>query len=760
LQHNIYRQKTLNPPRHRRWSLTRHKRSLWALPAFGLLLVAAIWTATWLQLRATERELISAETHDTESLTAEFEEYTRRAIDDADRTALLVKHEYEQRGMVDLPELIRVGLLKSSGPVVVSIADAKGNIIARSQPAKSFNMSDRDFFRRHADQDTGLLDISKPVVSRVSGRSMILLSRRLNHPDGSFSGIVLLSVAPEYFTEFYQEGELGKWGNLALLGLDGTFRASRVGENAASLPDGIGVLLAARAATNPAGNYQARSDIDHVMRIVAYRKVPDYPFIVTIARAIDEALADFYRNRSYYLIIAVATTAVILVFFSIVTVLAVRLQRNRGELKVQRQFLATLVDNVPSGLAVRSMRPGEFGQYVLWSESNALIYGRKAEDALGKTVLDVMPDHHAAPVMDLDQQLLASPMVQEVELMREVPGKGQRVYHLIRAPIFGTQGQVDYIMTSSTDITEARARTDELQLASRVFETTADAIVLSDADDCVVMVNAAFSRLTGYDAQDIVGKVLAESPFAPIDLAASDARMEVLQRDGVVTGEVERFRKDGTALSLWVTASCVRNADGTIRNYVRVFTDISLLKATQQKLEQLASFDPLTGLPNRRLLLDRLEQAALRAQRGNKGMAVMFIDLDGFKNVNDTLGHNVGDLLLREVALRLQNCIRSSDSIGRLGGDEFAIVLEDAQGPTDAAHIGERIVAALALPFVLDRHRVMTAASIGIAVYPNDGTDASTLLKNADVAMYQAKQAGRNRFKFFSQRKEAVATVG
>jgi diguanylate cyclase (GGDEF)-like protein/PAS domain S-box-containing protein len=735
----------------RRFSLTRHKHSLWALPAFGLVLIAALWAATWLQLQATERTLIGQKVRDTEKEAASFERYMQQAIRNVDQTARLVKHEFEQQGSLDLPRLIREGLVESSGLVVLIIADARGDIIARSQPAGPFNISDREYFRLHAERDTGLLDISKPVVGRGSGLSIVLLSRRMNHPDGSFAGIVSLAVAPEYFMAYYQDADLGTQGTLGLLGLDGTFRARYVAGAATSVPDSGAPQLVTRAQTYPIGHYEERSDIDGVMRIVAYRKLADYPFIVTAAQSTNEALENFYQHRNNYLSIALAVTLVILVFFAVVTLLAVRLQRHRGELKVQRRFLETLVDNVPSGITVRSMLPGTFGQYVLCNESNRLIFGTGPKEALGNTVRDVMAAPYAAQIMEFDRQLLASPMVQDIVQVRDLPGAKPRILHLVRAPIFGAEGRVDYIMTSATDITQERARTDELELASKVFETTADAIVISDADDRVVMVNTAFSKVTGYDAQAIVGKILDESPFGPLDVAEAQSRDQRLDRDGVVTAEVPRVHKDGTPLSLWLTASVVRNADGNIRNYVRVFTDISPLKETQQKLEQLASLDSLTGLPNRRLLQDRLEQAAHRAQRNRKEMAVMFIDLDGFKKVNDTLGHDVGDLLLQQVALRLQKCIRLSDSIGRLGGDEFAIILEDTQQPEDAMIVGERILAAFASPFVLDGHRVTATASIGIAIYPEDGTEPAELLKNADVAMYRAKQAGRKQFKFFSE---------
>jgi diguanylate cyclase (GGDEF)-like protein/PAS domain S-box-containing protein len=749
----------LKPPRHRRFSLTWHKHSPWALPTFGLLLIAALWTSTWLQLQATERALIGAATHSTESLAASFERYTRRAIKDADRTLRLVKHEFELRGALDLPALIRIGQVDGSGLVVVTVADATGNVVARSQQAPPFNIADREYFQWHAKRDTGLLHISKPVISRATGKPIVLLTRRLNRADGAFAGIALLNVTSEYFMDFYEETDLGQRGSLGLLGLDGIFRARYVNGEATTASDESGASLVTRAEARPVGHFEARSDIAEVTRIVAYRKLPDYPLIVTASRATDEGLDDFYANRRNYLVIASIATVVILVFFGVITVLALRLQRQRSELEVQRRFLETLVDNVPSGIAVRSMLAGNFGQYVLWNESNARAFGRAAKDALGKTIDDVLQAQNAAEVKELDRQLLASPMVQDVVHVRDLPGKGRRMFHLIRAPIFGAAGQVEYIMTSATDITEEHAHSNELRLASKVFETTVDAIMVSDADDRVIMINAAFSKLTGYDSVEMVGRILAESPFRPIDLAESDARMERQKRDGFVTGEVPRFRKDGAPLSLWVTASSVLNEDGTIRNLVRVFTDISLLKETQKKLEQLASFDTLTGLPNRRLVHDRLERALLRSDRRRVPMALMFIDLDGFKEVNDTLGHDVGDLLLREVAARLATCIRASDTIGRVGGDEFVIVLEDACLPADAVRVSQRIEAALGQPFDLNGHCVQTAASVGIALYPTDGTDATTLLKNADVAMYKAKRNDSRRFRFFSDADETAAAA-
>jgi diguanylate cyclase len=750
----------LNTGRRRRFSLTRHKRSLWALPAFGLLLIVALWVATVLQLQATERGLVARIARDTDGFAASFEQYTRRTIEQADQMALLVKYEYEQHGELQLQPLIKAGVVNGDGIVLVSIIGANGEVIASSRRLRLLNLSDRDYFRRQAAHDTGALDISEPVVGRSSGLPLIQLSRRLNHRDGSFAGIVLLSVTPDYFTGFYAEIDLGAQGSLNFVGVDGIFRAGRTGSESTSVDDGIGESLVAHARDSQSGVFESTSTADGIRRIIAFRKLAGYPFIVAVGQSRDEALAGFAASRTKYLIIAATFTVLILVFFSIVSVLAWRLQRNRKELKLQRRFLQTLVDNLPAGIAVRSMRPDSRGRCVLWNEANEALFGVKADAAVGKRFDEFMIPSAVERINELDRKLLESPMVQETVETVDIEGRGRRIFQFIRAPIFGADDVVDYIMSSASDITAERARTDELRLASKVFETTADGIMLSDGNDRVIMINPAFSKLTGFGAAEMLGQTVSESPFRAIDPLAYAARIEQLLRDGVVTGEVSRFAKDGAALSLWLTATCVRDADGRVVNYVRVFSDISLLKATQQQLEHLASFDPLTGLPNRRLLQDRLCRALLRAARNATSMALMFIDLDGFKEVNDTLGHDVGDLLLCEVAARLQQCIRASDTIGRFGGDEFAIVVEEASSPRDLVMVGQRIVAALAAPFDLNGHRVRTSASIGIALYPPDGTDATTLLKNADVAMYKAKRSGRNRFEFFNMPDESLELAG
>jgi diguanylate cyclase (GGDEF)-like protein/PAS domain S-box-containing protein len=735
-----------------RLASARQRLWVYALPAFGLLLIAALWTATLMQLAAGERAALAAGMRDTENFAAAYEQATRRALKDADRTTLLVKHAFEHYATFDLTQLMAAGLVESNSSTHVAIADAAGNIVASSIPLDSpVNIGDLDHFRRYARFDTGRLDISVPVVGRLSGHTVVLLARRLNDRDGRFAGAVMVSVTPDFFTDFYRESDLGQRGFIGTLGLDGIYRGHRTGRDAGVPPGAPDRALAARATAATSGSYEGTIGTDASPRLVSWRRLADYPLVIAAAQDRDEVLADVHATRATSLSIAALATAAIVALFAVVTALLLRLQRHRHGAQQERRFLQALVDNLPFGVSVREVESRERSRYVLWNDANEVLQNVRAADAIGRTVDDVLTPAAAQRTKAHDCELFASPMVQQTMEAGDIPGRGWRTLRTTTAPIFAANEEIRYLLSITSDITDEQAHADEIRLASKVFETTADAIILSDADDRVVVVNAAFTKLTGFTADEMIGRLIPDSPFRPIDVSEYEMRLARLHCDGVVTGEVPRCRKDGTPLALWLTATIVRDANGAVINYVRVFTDISPLKESQKKLEQLANYDPLTGLPNRRFLHERLERSMQRARRASDGLALMFIDLDGFKDVNDLSGHDCGDRLLQEVAHRLQGCLRENDFVARFGGDEFAILIEHASLPDDAERIANRIIAELSLPVNIGGRRFRATASIGIAQCPKDGNDPSTLLKHADIAMYRAKRDGRNRYAFYSQ---------
>ncbi len=310
---------------------------------------------------------------------------------------------------------------------------------------------------------------------------------------------------------------------------------------------------------------------------------------------------------------------------------------------------------------------------------------------------------------------------------------------------------------------ERRVAAAARRLASKVFEATTDAIALSDAADRVVMVNAAFEKLTGFTAGEMVGLPWAESPFRPVDPIESAKRGEQLLRDGYVTGEVTRFRKDGKELALWITATCVYEKEGKLANYVRIFSDISALKESQRQLQQLATHDTLTDLPNRNLFNDRLNQAISHSQRTGLGLGVFFLDLDHFKYVNDGFGHDVGDALLTTVARELLSQVRKGDTVARVGGDEFAILLTNLKDTAvDSATVASKVQERFSRPLLVGERELTITPSIGISLYPGDGETASRLLTRADAAMYLAKEKGRNGFAFYTSEmsNKAIERVG
>jgi diguanylate cyclase (GGDEF)-like protein/PAS domain S-box-containing protein len=306
---------------------------------------------------------------------------------------------------------------------------------------------------------------------------------------------------------------------------------------------------------------------------------------------------------------------------------------------------------------------------------------------------------------------------------------------------------------TAQDITARRRAEDELRIAATAFESH-EGMLITDARMITLRVNAAFTRVTGYQADDIVGKTPRLLKSGRHDAAFYAAMWEHITATGSWQGEIWNRRKSGEIYPEWLTITAVRSDRGDVTHYVGTLTDISQRKSAEDEIRHLAFYDPLTQLPNRRLLLDRLQQAMASSARSGRQSAVMFLDLDNFKALNDSRGHDKGDQLLQHVAQRLSTCIREGDTVSRFGGDEFVVMLVDLstiveETATQAEIIALKILEVLSLPYDLGGQPYLCTASIGIALFSNHQFTSFELLKQADLAMYEAKARGHNTVRFY-----------
>lgn len=312
-------------------------------------------------------------------------------------------------------------------------------------------------------------------------------------------------------------------------------------------------------------------------------------------------------------------------------------------------------------------------------------------------------------------------------------------------------GSPAYLVGVANDINERKLATDRLRLQAEVFEHIGEAIVITDEDNKILSVNRSFTTITGYSADDVRGRSPNLLSSGYHDAAFYEELWTSLAQHGNWSGEVWDRRKNGQLYPQWLNISVVRGSAGDVTHHVAVFSDITERKAAEERIRYLAEVDALTNLPNRIVLNERLAQALEQSRAGEHGFAVLFVDIDRFKNINDSLGHSVGDALLCETAQRLSSLLKATDTVTRQGGDEFVILLPELDSAEEAAHLAEKVLQVVSRPFSIEQHMLTTTASVGIAMYPTDGDDVESLLKHADAAMYVAKNAGRNSFRFFTR---------
>jgi len=613
---------------------------LYLLPIFGALLLLLLWTALFDFLaRERERVVVNAMT-EAASGARGLEQVTDHLLRNVDQVTRFLRYEFErsrQRGEpFDLAAVVKRGVVPFDALVLISVVDRGGNATAMVAPAAGAgntmiaggNFADAEHFNVHRDADSGKLHVGKPVAGRVAGQTTIEMTRRLNHSDGSFAGIVIVSVDPAHFTDSYGAADLGNLGVAALLGRDGAFRAYRSGAtlSAAEGVDYEKVYAVLRQAEQ--AGIAVTGPADRVRRYTAHRVMGGYPLTVIVGTAEEEILAGFLRQRDQYYAYATAASLGIVLVLAVATLLALRLRQSHREAEVAR------------------------GTY------------------------------RAAAEGSLDAFLL----------LRSVHGRDGRVSEFL--------------------VEDANAR-------------------------ALVLLGAARENVVGKRLRTLLPKLVRRRLYRRF--------IRVLETGAPVEEEIEAaWGKQGTR---WFRHQAVPVAGGlavTLR-------DIDDTKRAQQRLERLANLDSLTSLPNRRQFLEHAGAAIERCRARGTNLGVLFIDLDNFKNVNDTLGHDVGDLLLQAVAVRLQSCVRADDIIWRLGGDEFIVTMEYVRNRAEAEVVCRRIADALGPPFAIREISISTSASIGVAFCPGDAEDANELLKNADLAMYHAKEFGSGAYQFFTE---------
>jgi len=418
----------------------------------------------------------------------------------------------------------------------------------------------------------------------------------------------------------------------------------------------------------------------------------------------------------------------------------------------QEKPLILLVDDMPANLHVLVAALRDDHRIKTATSGTAALELAARDDRPQLILLDVMmPDMSGIEVL---RRLRENPET------RDIPAIFVSADTSEQSQLEGLDLGADDYLTKPVVTTVLRARVRnilqrkraeaQLRLAAHVFEHSGEAIMITDRDNCIVEVNPAFTRMTGYASEEIRGQnpgILSSGRATPEEYRAM---WSAILEQGFWQGEMWDRRKNGEIYPKLLTISVVRNVQGDIDFYIASFADISVQKATEEKVRHVAHHDALTGLPNRLHLQISLEQVIAAAKRENQEVAVMFIDLDRFKIINDTLGHNIGDGLLVEVAHRLRECVRESDLLARLGGDEFVVALAGDDAVNVAAQVAEKIIRNLSQPYQIEGNTLHSTTSIGISVYPYDGDSIESLMKTADTAMYHAKAKGRNNFQFFS----------
>jgi diguanylate cyclase (GGDEF)-like protein/PAS domain S-box-containing protein len=425
------------------------------------------------------------------------------------------------------------------------------------------------------------------------------------------------------------------------------------------------------------------------------------------------------------------------------------------ELKRSEAHANQIIDNAPDAMVVTNRA----GVIVRLNDRATQLFGYRQKDLLGESVDTLVPPRFVGNHEAHREHFHAGKAQKTHRELYALHADGTEIpVQISLAQMHGPSGI--RTIASISDITKRREAEQELRIAATAFDSY-EAMFVTDAQANIIRINKAFTTVTGYEPEDVLGQNPRMFKSGRHDAEFYDDMWRCLTETGRWQGEVWDRRKNGEIFPKWSTISSITDRDDNITHYIAIFSDISVVKKAEERATKLAFFDPLTKLPNRRRLVERLGEWIIESERSRQYGAVFFIDLDHFKRVNDTLGHDHGDEVLIEVARRLKNAQRKSDMIARLGGDEFVVVARELGTSTaitmsNARRIGQKLLVALAAPHVRNGRSYACTGSVGVALFMGEGTTAEGLFRNSDVAMYEAKRIGRNDIRFFDPAMQAV----
>lgn len=638
------------------------------------------------------------------------------------------------------------------------VIDANGDVLYLSGGGGYVNLRDRSYFNAPKDLSGGAIVFSEVIASRITGRPTLVAARALRSDDGHFIGVVSAAIELDYFEQLFKSVRLGESGAVAI-------RRSDTHALVVRQPPAPTEINRSLEPAHPvyqriaAGEHRGVLDftarIDGVKRIYGYQVLERYPFYVLAGLSEADVMA-FWRQRA--IIVGVLGAAM---FGSFVAVLL-------GLFRAQeREFLASKSLRRNEHSLNAAQRVAHLGSWevdlrsmrVTCSDELYRIF--EVEHVDGGALYDAFFERmHPEDRETIDNALNESIKHHvALTLKHRLLLPDGRVKYLLESceTEYDDDGQPLRVIGTSQDVTRQQEMEARLQLLASAVQYSGEAILITDVSNNIITVNPAFTRLTGYSADEVIGRNPRLLSAGRTTDDEYKRMWESITTTGFWQGEVWDRRKDGGIYPKWMSISVIRDEAETIRYHVAHFTDVSSERAAEERLHHMAHHDVLTGLLNRLSLKGRLDQALAAARRDGNRVAVMFIDLDRFKVVNDTLGHHMGDELLIEVARRLSESVRESDVVARLGGDEFVIMLSGIDHTSAVAMVAEKLVHRVACSYFIGGYDVYTSPSIGIALFPTDGNDGETLMKNADAAMYHAKMAGRNNFQFFDAKMNDTA---